>query len=79
MQQANQHKVLGDFSRSEFKYFDLTNTFFRRDGKYWVRTDNADGDWEYFEVKYAYGVTPLQQYLVEFPDDQNIRSLPKSL
>ncbi len=68
MQQANQHTVLGDFDRSEFKHFKVTSTFFRRDGKYWVRTDNADGELEDFEVKYAYGVTPLQQYLVEFPD-----------
>jgi tetratricopeptide (TPR) repeat protein len=68
MQHANQHTVLGDFDGSEFKHFDVTSTFFRRDGKYWVRTDNADGELEDFEVRYVYGVTPLQQYLVEFPD-----------
>ena len=35
-QQVNQHTVLGDFDGSEFKHFDVTSTFIRRDGKYWV-------------------------------------------
>ena len=33
-----------------------------------VSTDNAAGDLEDFTVKYTFGVTPLQQYLVELPD-----------
>ena len=32
-----------------------------------VRTDGPDGKLADFEVKYTFGVTPLQQYLIEFP------------
>jgi len=67
MQEANVDTVLGDFDDSEFRHFDISSRFFRRNGKYWVRTDNAQGELQDFEVKYTFGVTPLQQYLVEFP------------
>jgi hypothetical protein len=33
-----------------------------------VRTDGSDGALADFDVKYTFGVYPLQQYLVEFPD-----------
>ena len=38
------------------------------DGKYFVETDGPDGKLATFEIKYTFGVEPLQQYLVEFPD-----------
>jgi tetratricopeptide (TPR) repeat protein len=67
MQEANADTVLGDFDNAEFEHFRVRSSFFRRDGGFWVRTDNADGELQEFEVKYTFGVTPLQQYLVEFP------------
>lgn len=36
--------------------------------KYFVETDGPDGKLATFEIKYTFGVDPLQQYLVEFPD-----------
>jgi tetratricopeptide (TPR) repeat protein len=68
MQEATPDTVLGDFSGTEFRYFDTVSTFFMRDGDYVVRTDNKDGELEEFIVKFTFGVTPLQQYLVEMPD-----------
>jgi len=68
MQHATPASVLGDFDDARFSYAGLTSTFFRRDGKYFVRTDGKDGRLADFEVKYTYGVAPLQQYLIEFPD-----------
>jgi tetratricopeptide (TPR) repeat protein len=68
MQEATPDTVLGDFSGVEFRYFDTVSTFFMRDGNYVVRTDNKDGEPEEFIVKFTFGVTPLQQYLVEMPD-----------
>ncbi len=65
---ANEDTVLGDFANSEFEHFGVTSTFTRQDGRYWVRTDNANGELQDYEVKFTFGVTPLQQYLVEFPD-----------
>jgi Tfp pilus assembly protein PilF len=40
----------------------------KRDDAYVVRTQGADGDMHDYEVAYVFGVTPLQQYLVAFPD-----------
>ena len=68
MQEATPDTVLGDFSGVEFRYFDVISTFFTRDGNFLVRTDNADGELEEFTVEYTFGVTPLQQYLVEMPN-----------
>jgi hypothetical protein len=31
-------------------------------------TDGPDGKLAVFEIKYTFGVDPLQQYLIEFPD-----------
>jgi predicted CXXCH cytochrome family protein len=59
--------VLGDFSDATFQYAGVTTRFFRRDGKFLVRTDGPDGSLADFEVKYTFGVHPLQQYLVELP------------
>ncbi len=67
MQAANASNVLGDFGSAKFKYFGVESTFFKRDGSFMARTDGPDGKLADFEVKYAFGVTPLQQYLIEFP------------
>ena len=64
---ANEATVLGDFADTEFEHFGITSTFSRRDGQYRVRTDAANGELQDYEVKFTFGVAPLQQYLVEFP------------
>ncbi len=68
MQHATGKSVLGDFNDASFDYYSVHSRFFRRDGKYLVETDGADGKLATFEVKYTFGADPLQQYLVEFPD-----------
>lgn len=68
MQHANEASVLGNFADAKFTYAGVTSTFFKRDGKFYVNTDGADGKLRDVEIKYAFGLTPLQQYLVEFPD-----------
>src|SRR4029078_5855212 len=45
----------------------VTTRFFRRDGRYFVNTDGPDGKLADFEVKYTFGVSPLQQYLIALP------------
>jgi Flp pilus assembly protein TadD len=67
MQVANNNTVLGDFSDTNFTYFGVTSTFYKRDGKFIVRTDGPDGKLKDYEIKYTFGVYPLQQYLIEFP------------
>ena len=67
MQTASDATVLGDFADRRFFYGAITSTFFRREGRYMVRTDGPDGKPADFEIKYTLGVRPLQQYLIELP------------
>lgn len=75
MQIADESTVLGDFSDAEFDYYGKKTQFTTRDNGYFVRTENADGKEQDFRVAYAFGVTPLQQYLVEFPGGR-MQALP---
>jgi len=68
MQPATDASVAGDFNDARFSYAGVTSTFFRRDGKFVVRTDGPDGTLHDYDVKYAFGTSPLQQYLIEFRD-----------
>lgn len=68
MQHASKDTMLGDFNNTEFSANGVTSRFFVKDGKFWVNTDAADGSMQDFEITYTFGLTPLQQYLVEFPD-----------
>ncbi|MEY2681064.1 MAG: hypothetical protein RL661_1295, partial [Pseudomonadota bacterium] len=67
MQEANEQTVLGHFNRDTFSKDGVASEFFRQDGRFMVRTDGADGKLADFEIKYTFGVTPLQQYLIELP------------
>jgi len=67
MQVADDKSVLGDFANGKFRYAATTSTFSRHDGKYFVNTDGPDGKLHDYEIKYAFGVHPLQQYLIELP------------
>jgi len=76
MAPATPETVLGDFGDAEFThqggrgetaFRGVTSRFFRRGEKFFVTTDGPDGKLQDFEVKYTFGVRPLQQYLVEFP------------
>ena len=68
MDHATDKSVLGDFNDASFDYYGVHSRFFRKDGKFLVETDGPDGKLATFEVKYTFGLDPLQQYLVEFPD-----------
>ena len=67
MQEATAKTVLGNFNSTRFTYAGVTSTFFRRDGRFWVRTDGPDGRLTVYEIRYTFGVDPLQQYLIELP------------
>lgn len=68
MQPATADTVLGNFDGARFTYNGVTSTFSRKEGRYFVRTDGPDGKPTEFEIRYTFGVHPLQQYLIEFPD-----------
>lgn len=55
--------------------FAVTSRMFREGERFYVTTDNRQGQLQTFEVRYVLGIRPLQQYLVEFPDGR-VQCLP---
>jgi len=68
MQIATPDTVLGDFNNAHFTYNKITTTFFRRGEQFFVNTDGPDGALHDYLIRYTFGIRPLQQYLIEFPD-----------
>ena len=68
MQAASEASVLGDFDNAAFSYAGVTSRFYRQDDRFFVETDGPDGELRQYEVAYTFGVEPLQQYLIAFPD-----------
>jgi predicted CXXCH cytochrome family protein len=67
MRPATEDTVVGDFSGTRFEYGGITSRFYRKDGKFFVETDNEKGGMQEFEVAYTFGFYPLQQYLLPSP------------
>ena len=67
MQPTTAETVLGDFGDATFTHQGMTSRFFTRDGRFYVNTEGADGQFADFELAYTFGVEPLQQYLAPFP------------
>lgn len=68
MQKADAATVLGDFNRSTFDYNGIRTTFYKKGDSFMVRTDGPDGKLHDYTIAFTFGVTPLQQYLIPFPD-----------
>ena len=66
MDSATSETVLGDFDDARIEHDGLTSRMFRDGDRFMVHTEGPTGKMEDFEVKYVFGVTPLQQYMVEF-------------
>ncbi len=67
MDVATEGTVLGDFNDVTFDHLGVSSHFYKIAGKYYVHTEGPDGKFEDYEIKYTFGVRPLQQYLIEFP------------
>ncbi len=67
MQEATPGIVLGDFDDAEFTYAGVRTRFSRRGDRFIVNTDGPGGKLADFEIEYAFGADPLQQYLIELP------------
>ncbi len=72
---AGQQTVLGEFDGRRFEHFGVRCRMFRRGERFLVHTDDRQGKMRDFEVKYTFGVRPLQQYLVELADGR-VQCLP---
>ena len=67
--------VLGDFNDAEFTHSGITSRFYRKGDGFFVYTEGPGGEMEEFEIRYTFGIEPLQQYLVPFPGGR-LQALP---
>ena len=75
MDLAADSTVLGNFDHAELESNGRTHKFYKKDDRFYVFTDGENGEMQEFEIKYVFGFTPLQQYLVEF-DHGRFQVLP---
>jgi predicted CXXCH cytochrome family protein len=66
MQIANDSTVLGDFDNVKIKIDGVAYFFFKNNEDFIVRITEIDATVNDYKVAYTFGVTPLQQYLVDF-------------
>lgn len=65
MDLAADDTVLADFNDQTLEHYGITSRMFRDGDKFMVHTEGPGGEMQDFEVKYTFGVEPLQQYMVE--------------
>ncbi len=65
MDLATDGTVLGDFNGATLEHYGITSRMFRDGDKFMVSTEGPAGTMDDFQVKYVFGVDPLQQYMVE--------------
>ena len=72
---ATPESVLGNFGDVAMESHGSKGRFFRDGDRFMVETEGRDGKIARFVVSHAFGVEPLQQYLVTFPDGR-LQALP---
>lgn len=70
MQKASRATIIAPFKGEQFTSQGVASTFFQKDGKFYANTEGRDGKNHDFEIIYTFGITPLQQYIVLFPNGQ---------
>lgn len=68
MSHASEETVLADFNDVEFIFDGKVNRFFKKGEEFWVNIMGRNGVFHDYQIKYTFGVYPLQQYMVEFED-----------
>lgn len=72
MDHATDASVLGDFNDVTFEHDGITSRMYRDGAKFMIHTEGPTGAMEDFQVKFVFGVRPLQQYMVEFDRDETL-------
>lgn len=73
MGHATDESVLADFNDVTFQHHGIVSRMYRNGKRFMIHTEGPDGQMADFEIKYVFGVEPLQQYMVEFnrhPDSE---------
>ncbi|MEI7982572.1 MAG: multiheme c-type cytochrome, partial [Bacteroidota bacterium] len=63
---ASDTSVRGNFNNAEFTFNGRTSKFYKREGKFFVYTEGPGGIMKEFQITHAFGIRPLQQYLIPF-------------
>jgi Flp pilus assembly protein TadD len=71
MDLATEDTVLADFGDVTLEHYGITSRMFRDGDRFMINTEGPDGQMQDFEVKYVFGVEPLQQYMVEIDRPQS--------
>lgn len=66
MQIANDSTVLGNFNNVKTVIDGVKYHFYKQDNKFLVRVNEIDETEKVYQISYAFGLTPLQQYLIDF-------------
>ena len=72
--EASAENVLADFTVEPFQHNSPAARFSVHDGRFLAEIEEPDGTSNEYEIKYAVGVEPLQQYLVE-PEPGRLQAL----
>ncbi|GIU31874.1 multiheme c-type cytochrome [Shewanella sp. MBTL60-007] len=75
MGHASDETVLADFNQASLMFEGKENRFFRKGKEFWVNIEGPDNQFVDYQIKYTFGVYPLQQYMVEF-DDGRVQLIP---
>jgi len=68
MEVATDSSVLGNFNNIKFISRGKETLFYKKDGKFFVKTEGVGGNIQDLEITHTFGYTPLQQYLIPFED-----------
>ncbi len=68
MQVADNTSVLGNFNNVVFESKGITYNFFKKENDFYVNTEGIGGNYQDYKITEVFGITPLQQYLINFPD-----------
>ncbi len=70
MKIADSTTILADFNNTTFTHNKVKNSFFKKEGEFYVNTEGPDGKYYDYKIVYTFGFTPLQQYIVQFPNGE---------
>lgn len=68
MRHAKPDSVKGKFNNASIQSNNQISRFFKKGAQYWAHIAGPDGKFNDYQISYTFGVYPLQQYMVEFPD-----------
>jgi len=70
MKIADSTSILANFNNTTFTHNNVKSTFYKKEGDFYVNTTDENGVYTDYKIIYTFGFTPLQQYIVQFPNGE---------